>query len=43
MNKSITPEVAAQARGIGDSIRPTRPRSPVSPLKVAGKQISLER
>ena len=43
MNKSIRPEVAAQARGIGDSIRPTRPRSPVSHPKVSGKQTSLER
>jgi hypothetical protein len=48
MNKSnITPEVAAQARGIGDSISTiptTRPRSsPGSRPKVAGKQTSLER
>ena len=44
MNKSnIEPEVAAQARDIGDSISPTRPRSPISPPRVPGKQTFLER
>ena len=38
MNKSnITPEIAAQARGIGEAMRPTRPRSYISPPNVSRK------
>ena len=41
MNKSITPEVAARARGIGDSIIPTtRPRSPITPPRISEKPTS---
>ena len=41
MNKSITPEVAARARGIGDSIMPTtRPRSPITPPRIPEKPTS---